>query len=243
MHWSWRLLWKKTGALTRPEHLIPSLLVELTHLNQNYAAEATWLPPESDWFGPTLRSSRRNSGSPCCGDTEGPWSAWRERCVVPTAAMPGRSTDAPLRCLPTSSRGWASPSSLILCEQAPQPGQKNRKVFWEEKVLISDIRRERKTTSNQSLEEWETTRAHLSSVDYLLMEAVFWRPQPGLGTLSAVFQCACAYLSVLAELLVADHRILPELKLFIREESRADAAKVSQQAGQLFLQTTTTLAD
>lgn len=47
----------------------------------------------------------------------------------------------------------------------------------------------------------------------------------------------CAYLSVLAELLVADHRILPELQLLIGEESRADAAKVTQQAGQLFLQT------
>lgn len=47
--------------------------------------------------------------------------------------------------------------------------------------------------------------------------------------------CRAAYLSVLAKPLVADDHILPQLQLFIGEESRADAAQVAQQAGQLLL--------
>lgn len=80
--------------------------------------------------------------------------------------------------------------------------------------MMSDIQRERKISCNQSLEEYQTERAHPASVELFF-----------------------THLPVLAEPLIADHRILPELQLLIREESRADAAQVDQQAGQLFLQT------
>lgn len=40
---------------------------------------------------------------------------------------------------------------------------------------------------------------------------------------------------MLAQSLIADNYILPELQLFINGQSWADAAKVCQQAGQLLL--------
>lgn len=47
--------------------------------------------------------------------------------------------------------------------------------------------------------------------------------------------CRAAYLTVLAKPLIADDHVLPQLQLFIGEKSRADAAEVTQQAGELLL--------
>jgi len=48
--------------------------------------------------------------------------------------------------------------------------------------------------------------------------------------------CVCVYLAMLAQPLIADNYIFPELELFINEQSWTGAAEVRQQAGQLFLE-------
>lgn len=112
------------------------------------------------------------------------------RCVALTAATPGHSTEGPLRCRPAGSRDWASPSSPVLCEQAPQPEQKIREVFREEKVLTSDIQRERRLTSNQSLEEQKTERTQLARLDLLQpLKSHFLHPQPASVALTDAFLC------------------------------------------------------
>lgn len=49
------------------------------------------------------------------------------------------------------------------------------------------------------------------------------------------------YLAMLAQPLIADNCVFPELQLLIHEQGGAGAAQVCQQAGQLFLQETTTM--
>lgn len=44
------------------------------------------------------------------------------------------------------------------------------------------------------------------------------------------------YLAMLAQPLIADNCVFPELQLLIHEQGGAGAAQVCQQAGQLFLQ-------
>lgn len=56
-----------------------------------------------------------------------------------------------------------------------------------------------------------------------------------LKLLKVILCLVLTYLSMLAQPLMADYCILPELQLFINEESWTNAAKVYHKAGELFL--------